>query len=181
MLAAVLSMGGEFAFVVFTEAFRHGLIDGGAARSRGGGGRPEHGAVAAAGAGGGQLAAGEPEKKAERPADAIGHENPRVIIAGFGPRRADRRPHAARRAHPLHRARAQRRASGELAPLRHHDLLRRPFAADLLRARHVDRAEAFVLATDDPEASVRTARLLRRHLPHVKSLRVRATASTPSS
>jgi Kef-type K+ transport system membrane component KefB len=27
MLAAVLSMGGEFAFVVFTEAFRHGLID----------------------------------------------------------------------------------------------------------------------------------------------------------
>jgi len=43
-----------------------------------------------------------------------------------------------------------------------------PARADLLRAAHVERAEAFVLATDDPETSVRTARLVRRQYPHLK-------------
>jgi glutathione-regulated potassium-efflux system protein KefB len=43
-----------------------------------------------------------------------------------------------------------------------------PSRADLLRAAHVERAEAFVLTTDDPETSVRTARLLRRLYPHLK-------------
>jgi glutathione-regulated potassium-efflux system protein KefB len=43
-----------------------------------------------------------------------------------------------------------------------------PSRADLLRAAHVERAEAFVLTTDDPETSVRTARLLRRQYPHLK-------------
>src|SRR5207342_3032611 len=84
MLAAVLSMGGEFAFVVFTEAFRHGLIDG-VLRDR---------VVAVVGlsmalspllvlAVGGWLQE-HPEQKEERPADTIDHDNPRVIIAGFG-------------------------------------------------------------------------------------------------
>jgi len=44
-------------------------------------------------------------------------------------------------------------------------LLRR---ADLLRAAHVERAEAFVLATDDAEQTVRIARLLRRQYPNLK-------------
>jgi glutathione-regulated potassium-efflux system protein KefB len=43
-----------------------------------------------------------------------------------------------------------------------------PSRADLLRAAHVERAEAFVLTTDDPETSVRTARLLRRLYPNLK-------------
>jgi glutathione-regulated potassium-efflux system protein KefB len=43
-----------------------------------------------------------------------------------------------------------------------------PSRADLLRAAHVERAEAFVLATDDAEQTVRIARLLRRTYPELK-------------
>ncbi|MEO5559519.1 MAG: monovalent cation:proton antiporter-2 (CPA2) family protein [Dokdonella sp.] len=39
---------------------------------------------------------------------------------------------------------------------------------DLLRAAHTDKAEIFVLATEDPDTNVRTARLLKRHFPHLK-------------
>ncbi|MEO7324139.1 MAG: monovalent cation:proton antiporter-2 (CPA2) family protein [Dokdonella sp.] len=39
---------------------------------------------------------------------------------------------------------------------------------DLLRAAQADKAEIFVLATEDPDTNVRTARLLKRHFPHLK-------------
>jgi glutathione-regulated potassium-efflux system protein KefB len=39
---------------------------------------------------------------------------------------------------------------------------------DLLRAAQADRAEIFVLATENPESNLRTARLLKRHFPHLK-------------
>jgi glutathione-regulated potassium-efflux system protein KefB len=39
---------------------------------------------------------------------------------------------------------------------------------ELLRAAQADKAEVFVLATDDPEANVRTARIVRRLFPHLK-------------
>jgi glutathione-regulated potassium-efflux system protein KefB len=39
---------------------------------------------------------------------------------------------------------------------------------DLLRAAQADKAEIFVLATEDPDANLRTARLLKRHFPHLK-------------
>lgn len=39
---------------------------------------------------------------------------------------------------------------------------------DLLRAAQADKAEIFVLATEDPESNLRTARLLKRHFPHLK-------------
>ncbi len=168
MLAAVLSMGGEFAFVVFTEAFRHHLIDG-VLRDR---------VVAVVGlsmalspllvlAVGNWLVA-NPEKKEERPADAIDQENPRVIIAGFGRvgqivgrvLRAARIPFTALE-HSVEQVENSRRFG---TMIYYGD----PSRADLLRAAHVERAEAFVLATDDPEVSVRTARLLRRNYPNLK-------------
>ena len=43
-----------------------------------------------------------------------------------------------------------------------------PARPELLRAAHADRAEVFVLTTDDPEANVRTARLVKRHYPHLR-------------
>jgi glutathione-regulated potassium-efflux system protein KefB len=43
-----------------------------------------------------------------------------------------------------------------------------PSKPELLRAAHAERAEVFVLTTDDPEATVRTARLLRRLYPNLK-------------
>ena len=39
---------------------------------------------------------------------------------------------------------------------------------DLLRAAQADRAEIFVLAIDDIEASVKTAQMVRKHFPHLK-------------
>ena len=38
----------------------------------------------------------------------------------------------------------------------------------MLRAAQADKAEVFVIATDDPEANLRTARLVRRQYPHLK-------------
>jgi glutathione-regulated potassium-efflux system protein KefB len=43
-----------------------------------------------------------------------------------------------------------------------------PTRADLLRAAHADRAEVFVITTDDPEVTIRTARILKRLYPHLK-------------
>jgi monovalent cation:proton antiporter-2 (CPA2) family protein len=168
MLGTVLSMGGEFAFVVFTEAFRNGLVDA-VLRDR---------LVAVIGL---SMAVSpllvlavsnwlleHPEKKVERPADTIDHENPRVIIAGFGRMgqivgrmlRAQRIPFTALE-HSVEQVELSRRFG---TMIYYGD----PSRADLLRAAHVERAEAFVLTTDDPETSVRTARLLRRLYPHLK-------------
>jgi glutathione-regulated potassium-efflux system protein KefB len=168
MLAAVLSMGGEFAFVVFTEAFRHGLIDA-VLRDR---------VVAVVGLSMAVspllvLAVGNwlqvhPEKKPERPADAIDEENPKVIIAGFG-RMGQIVGRMLRAAHipftALEHSAEQVENSRRFGTMIYYG---DPSRADLLRAAHVERAEAFVLTTDDPETSVRTARLLRRQYPHLK-------------
>ncbi len=43
-----------------------------------------------------------------------------------------------------------------------------PSRSDLLRAAHVQKAKVFVVATDDPEISIRTARLVKRMYPHLK-------------
>lgn len=43
-----------------------------------------------------------------------------------------------------------------------------PTRSDLLRAAHADKAELFIVATDDPEANIRTARLVRRMYPDLK-------------
>lgn len=39
---------------------------------------------------------------------------------------------------------------------------------DLLRAAQADKAEIFVIATEDPDSNLRTARLLKRHFPHLR-------------
>ena len=39
---------------------------------------------------------------------------------------------------------------------------------DLLRAAQADKAEIFVIATENPEENLRTARMLKRHFPHLK-------------
>jgi glutathione-regulated potassium-efflux system protein KefB len=168
MLGAVLALGGEFAFVVFGEAFKHGLLDG-VLRDR---------LVAIVGISMGvtpllviavsRWRQEHPEKKEERAADVIDHETPRVIIAGFGRMgqivgrmlRAQRIPFTALE-HSVEQVELMRRFG---TMIYYGD----PSRADLLRAAHVERAEAFVLTTDDPETSVRTARLVKRLYPHLK-------------
>ncbi|HEU4664350.1 MAG TPA: monovalent cation:proton antiporter-2 (CPA2) family protein [Dokdonella sp.] len=39
---------------------------------------------------------------------------------------------------------------------------------DLLRAAQTEKAEIFVITTEDPDSNLRTARLLKRHFPHLK-------------
>jgi glutathione-regulated potassium-efflux system protein KefB len=39
---------------------------------------------------------------------------------------------------------------------------------DLLRAAQADKAEIFVIATENPEENLRTARMLKRHFPHLR-------------
>ena len=168
MLGAVMSLGGEFAFVVFGDAFRFGLIDG-VLRDR---------LVAIVGL---SMAATpllviavsqwlkqHPDHKPERAADTIDHDHPRVIIAGFGRMgqivgrmlRAQRIPFTA-----LEHSVEQVELSRSFGTMIYFGDPTRP---DLLRAAHADRAEVFVLTTDDPETTIRTARLLKRQYPHLK-------------
>ena len=168
MLGSVLALGGEFAFVVFGDAFRVGLIDS-VLRDR---------LVAVIGL---SMAATpllvmaasswlveHPEAKSEREADKIDHENPRVIIAGFGRMgqivgrmlRAQGVPFTALE-HSVEQVEQSRRFGTMI-------YFGDPTRADLLRAAHADQAEVFVLTTDDAETTIRTARLLKRLYPHLK-------------
>jgi glutathione-regulated potassium-efflux system protein KefB len=168
LLGAVLGMGGEFGFVVFSESLKAGLIEHDL-RDR---------LVVTVGLSMAMtplllLAIGwyfrhAPATTDERPADPIDHEHPRVIIAGFG-----------RMGQIVGRLlSAQKIAFTALENSAEQvDLSRRfgnkiyfgdPARPELLRAAHADRAEVFVVTTDDPQANLRTARLAKRHFPHLR-------------
>ncbi|MDE3209895.1 MAG: monovalent cation:proton antiporter-2 (CPA2) family protein [Pseudomonadota bacterium] len=101
--------------------------------------------------------------------DRIEADAPRVIIAGFG------------RVGQII-ARVLRAQGIAFVALEHSadqvDVSRRfgtvnlffgdPTRPELLRAAQAASAEVFVLATDDPEANLRTARLVKRQYPHLK-------------
>jgi glutathione-regulated potassium-efflux system protein KefB len=108
-------------------------------------------------------------KKPQREFDTIDADTPRVIIAGFG-----------RMGQII--ARVLRAQGISFVALEHSaeqvDFSRRfgtvnlffgdPTRPELLRAAQADKAEVFVLATDDPETNLRTARLVKRQFPHLK-------------
>jgi glutathione-regulated potassium-efflux system protein KefB len=167
-LAAVLALGGEFAFVVFGEAQRAQLIDA-VLRDR---------LVAIVSLsmaatpllviGVAQLLKTHPEKKEERPADEIDVGEARVIIAGFGRMgqivgrmlRAQKIPFIALE-HSAEQVALSRRFGTVV-------YFGDPSKPELLRAAHAERAEVMVLTTDDPETTVRTARLVRRLYPNLR-------------
>lgn len=166
-LAAVLAAGGEFAFVVFQLAAGSNLVD---ARLHGlltlvitlsmAMTPPLLLALS-------QLAAAK-TRKPEREFDRIEGDPPRVIIAGFGRvgqivarvLRAQKIPFTALE-NSIEQVDASRRFGSTI-------YFGDPSRPELLRAAHADRAEIFVLATDDPEANVRTARLVKRMYPNLK-------------
>jgi len=168
MLGAMMALGGEFAFVVFSEAFKYGLLET-AMRDR---------LIAVVGL---SMAISpltvlalsawwkqNPLAKEAIVADQIDHENPRVIIAGFGRMgqivgrmlRAQNIPFTALE-HSAEQVSLSRRFGSTI-------YFGDPSKPDLLKAARTDRAEVFVLTTDDPEVTVRTARLLKRLYPHLK-------------
>jgi len=166
-LAAILAGGGEFAFVVFNLAQDRGLLD---AQQR------DVLVVAvtlsmaltplAVIAASRWLATRKPEP--ERQFDTIADGHPRVIIAGYGRMgqivarvlRAQHVPFTALEA-SIEQVDFSRRFGSNI-------YFGDPSRPELLRAAGVEKAEVFVLATDDPEANLRTARLVRRMFPHLK-------------
>lgn len=108
-------------------------------------------------------------RKPTREFDTIDTQAPRVIIAGFGRvgqiiarvLRAQGIPFVALE-HSADQVDFSRRfVTGNL-------FFGDPGRPELLRAAQADKAEVFVLATDDPEANLRTARLVKRQFPHLK-------------
>ena len=165
-LAAVLCQGGEFAFVVFNLQAGTGLIS-----------TAQRDLltvvitlsmaltpllVAA-------VAYFNGRKKTE-PAptwDTIVDEHPKVIIAGFGRvgQVIARVLHAAGIAYTaIDRSIDQIEFSRRFGSKIYYG---DPSNQDLLRAANVEAASVFVIATDDAEANIRTARLVRRLYPHL--------------
>jgi glutathione-regulated potassium-efflux system protein KefB len=164
-LAALLAGGGEFAFVVFNLADQHGLLD-----------ADSHRllvlvitlSMAAVPLGVLGVARLPKLRKPKREFDRIDGEAPRVIIAGFG--RVGQVVGRLLYAHHIPFTALE-------SSVEQVDFMRRfgnkvfygdPTRVELLRAAQADKAEVFVLATDDPEANVRTARIVRRLFPHLK-------------
>ena len=166
-LAAVLSQGGEFAFVVFALAVHNQLLD------------PHLRdtlivvislsmaltpvLVVLAERAVPKIATAKPDYDHIDSMDA-----PRVIIAGYG--RIGQIVARVLRANRIHftaiegsieQVEVSRKFGSQI-------YYGDPSNADLLRSAHADKAEIFVVATDDPEASIRTARLVRRRFPHLK-------------
>jgi glutathione-regulated potassium-efflux system protein KefB len=168
-LAAILSQGSEFSFVVFTLAATNSLID------------PSQRdllmlIVTLSMAATPLLVRIRAEvapldrkpKKPDRAFDRIDGPQPRVIVAGFG--RVGQIVARILNAHHIPFAALERDAEQV-------DFVRRfgnqvfygdATRLDLLRAAQADKAEIFVIATENPEENLRTARLLRRHFPHLK-------------
>lgn len=166
-LVAVLSGGGEFGFVVLNLAQDHGLLH-----------ASQRNLLVVAVtlsmvltplfvmAVSGWLASHK--KKPGRAFDEITDGHPRVIIAGYGRvgqivariLRAQHIPFTA-----LESSIEQVEFSRRFGSTIYFGDSSRP---ELLRAAGVGRAEVFVLATEDPEVNIRTARIVKRLYPHMK-------------
>ena len=166
-LALVLAGGGEFAFVVFNLAQQHDLLE------------PAQRnllvvAVTLSMAltplmvlAGGRWLAQHP-RKPQREFDQIADKHPRVIIAGYGRvgqivariLLANRIPFTALES-SVEQVELVRRFNNSI----YFGDSSRP---ELLRAAGIEKAEVFVLTADDPETSLRTARVVKRLYPHLK-------------
>ncbi|QWT19213.1 monovalent cation:proton antiporter-2 (CPA2) family protein [Bacillus sp. NP157] len=167
-LAAVLASGGEFAFVVLNLAQQQHIITDSQRNlmvmtiSLSMALTPLLVLLAA-------RLVHEQVKKPVREFDQIETDAPRVIIAGFG--RMGQIVARVLRAQGIQfvalessveQVETSRRFGGTSL------FFGDPGRPEMLRAAQADKAQVFVLATDDPEANLRTARLVRRQFPHLK-------------
>ncbi|HEY4091325.1 MAG TPA: monovalent cation:proton antiporter-2 (CPA2) family protein [Luteibacter sp.] len=167
-LAAILASGGEFAFVVLNLAQQQRIIT-----------EPQRGLMVMTISLSMALTpllvllasrlVHERARKPDRAFDQIETDTPRVIIAGFGRMgqivarvlRAQGIPFVALES-SVEQVETSRRFGGTSL------FFGDPGRPEMLRAAQADKAAVFVLATDDPEANLRTARLVRRQFPHLK-------------
>ncbi|KJV35486.1 monovalent cation:proton antiporter-2 (CPA2) family protein [Luteibacter yeojuensis] len=167
-LAAVLAAGGEFAFVVLNLAQQQRIIT-----------EPQRGLMVMAISLSMALTpllvmlaarlVHERARKPDREFDTIEADTPRVIIAGFG--RMGQIVARVLRAQGIQfvalessveQVETSRRFGGTSL------FFGDPGRPEMLRAAQAEKASVFVIATDDPEANLRTARLVRRQYPHLK-------------
>ncbi|KAF1003047.1 MAG: Glutathione-regulated potassium-efflux system protein KefC [Luteibacter sp.] len=167
-LAAVLASGGEFAFVILNLAQQKRLID-----------DSQRGLMVMAISLSMALTpllvlaasrlVHEKVRKPDREFDQIETDTPHVIIAGFG--RMGQIVARVLRAQGIQfvalessveQVETSRRFGGTSL------FFGDPARPEMLRAAQADKAEVFVIATDDPETNIRTARLIRRQYPHLK-------------
>jgi glutathione-regulated potassium-efflux system protein KefB len=166
-LAAVLAGGGEFAFVVLALANEQGLIEVAQRNLLVVAVTLSMALTPLAVIGVNRWLASRSEA-APREFDTIDDEHPRVIIAGYGRvgqivariLRAQRVPFTALES-SIEQVDFSRRFGSMI-------YFGDPSRPELLRAARADQAEVFVLATDDPEANLRTARVVHRLYPHLK-------------
>lgn len=168
LLASVLALGGEFAFVVFSEADKAGLLDA-ATRDR---------LVAIVGISMAltpllliamlRLVGAAGSAKPKRAYDEIHDHHPQVLIAGFGRfgqivarlLLAQRVPFVAIE-HDAEQVDFVRRFGNKI-------YYGDPARPDLLRAAGAANVRVFVIAVDQVESSLRTVRVIRRHYPDAK-------------
>jgi glutathione-regulated potassium-efflux system protein KefB len=167
-LAAVLAAGGEFAFVVLNLAQQQRIIT-----------EPQRSLMVMAISLSMALTpllvmlaarlVHERARKPDRAFDTIEADTPRVIIAGFG--RMGQIVARVLRAQGIQfvalessveQVETSRRFGGTSL------FFGDPGRPEMLRAAQAEKASVFVIATDDPEANLRTARLVRRQYPHLK-------------
>jgi glutathione-regulated potassium-efflux system protein KefB len=166
-LAAVLAGGGEFAFVVLNLEYKRDLIDAAQKDLLTVAVTVSMALTPLAVIAVGRWMAQRKEKPV-RDFDEIVDEHPRVILAGYGRvgqiiariLRAQHIPFTA-----LESSAEQVDFSRQFGSNIYFGDPSRP---ELLRAARADQAEVFVLATDDPEINIRTARIVRRIYPHLK-------------
>jgi len=171
MLGTMLWLGGEFAFVVFNDALRFGLLSA-ANHDR---------LVAIVGLSmaltpllllGMQRLLGEPSRreKQDKEYDTIDPQTPQVLVAGMGRfgqivarlLTAQRIPFVALE-HNAETVEDLRRFGNQL-------YYGDPTRPELLRAAGADRIKVFVMAMDDPDTNIKAVRLIRRLYPKAKVL-----------
>jgi glutathione-regulated potassium-efflux system protein KefB len=168
MLGCVLALGGEFAFVVFGEAEKAGLLTG-MMRDR---------LVAIVGVSMAltpllliamsRLLAAQPAREKQRPYDRIVDEHPQVLIAGFGRFGqivarllvAQRIPFVAIE-HSAEQVEFVRRFGNQI-------YYGDPAQPALLRAAGGAGVRVFVVAIDEVESNLKAVRLIRREYPRAK-------------
>jgi glutathione-regulated potassium-efflux system ancillary protein KefC/glutathione-regulated potassium-efflux system protein KefB len=171
MLGTVLWLGGEFAFVVFNEAHRVGLLNA-ANHDR---------LVAIVGLSmaltpllllGMQRLLGQPSRveREDKAFDKIDPQSPQVLVAGMGRfgqivarlLTAQRIPYVALEHNP-ETVEDLRRFGSQL-------YYGDPTRPELLRAAGADRIKVFVIAMDEPDTNIKAVRLIRRLYPQAKVL-----------
>ncbi|MBS0590884.1 MAG: cation:proton antiporter [Proteobacteria bacterium] len=166
-LALVLAGGGEFAFVVLNLARDRGLLEASLHSLLVVSVTLSMALIPLLVVGGGRLLA-ERKQKPQREFDVIPDGHPRVIVAGYGRvgqivarvLRAQKIPFTALES-SVEQVELVRRFNQNI----YFGDSSRP---ELLRAAGIEKAEVFVLTTDDPELNIRTARLVKRLYPHIK-------------